>query len=476
MRHVIIPFVIVTALVGCKPKPEPEPTAEPTPAPVAEPTPTTELTPEPETPEPETPVPSGPGVEERLRDAVAQLAAEQPAAAVRAEQMLTELLKRNPDNAYIHFNLGVAKQQQQEHDAAKRYYEAALGLEPSLSSAHVNLGILAEADGRPTAAARNYKAAIAADPDDTDARVALISVLRRTGRLDEAVTAAKEALRINSKSLPVFNALGLVYLAKNDLGMANFVYQKAVGDIDGALNNPEIRTNMAWTMYLRDDPWAAQKNLEKAVELDSQYVPALVYLSHLYLDNKNYADSVPLLERAFEQVPDNHGVLLNLGLSYRGVGRYQDAKRMYELALKEMPENPAPHMNLGVLLGDYLKDYDGAIEAFESYIDRGGDRRDDAEAYIAKVEKEQKKVAKEKKRAAESERRRKEKEERERLLKEAENRGSAPTDGTEAPTGGDTPPPSDDSPASPPADEGAAPTESPAPTDPEQPPSPWGTE
>jgi len=124
---------------------------------------------------------------------------------------------------------------------------------------------------------------------------------------------------------------------------------------------------------------------------------------------------------------------MNLGLAYRGSERFSDAKRLYEDALRIDKTNSAPYLNLGILYGDYLKQYDESIEAFNTYISMGGVRKQDAVTYVAKVEKERERASKKKDQDAQRKQREAERAERERILKEAEKKAKA----EEAPNGND---------------------------------------
>lgn len=422
---------LTLALAGCPPKQAPEPVT----------TTTTPTTPDPSTPvtrpepEPEPQTLSAEELRQRLDDAVATLTVGTPEAARRAFGILDRIARRGTDNPYVYYNLGYAHDLLGETEQAERAYDKAIELDETFAKAYLGKGIIEEKAGRPRDAIALYETGIDKDEEDMELRSALIGALRRQGKLEQAITEAKKALAFNSKSLPVYNDLGLVYIDKNDLSMAKFVFLKAYSQ-EGGKNNAPIRTNLGWTLYLNGEPLLARKQLEDSYALDNRYLPTLVYLSHLYMDDRNYVDAVPLLEEAIRQEPDNYGVMLNLGVAYRGVGKLEDSKKMYEKALEVRPSAPEPHLNLGILLGDHFKDYPAAIQSFETYLDQGGEQKELVQGYIDDVETEQKRAERQKQREAERLQREKEKEERQRLLREAEAR--------EAASGGGTPPADED--------------------------------
>jgi len=274
----------------------------------------------------------------------------------------------------------------------------------------------------------SYQTGVANDPENIELRVALIGALRKNNQPTEAIAAAKEALKVDTKSIGVYNNFGLACLDQKNLVLAKFVFQKAIQEIDGAENDPTLQTNLGWTYYLDHDVPSATEHLQKALAIDPNLVPALVYLSRLYMDDHNYAATVPLLENAAAQDPKNADLQLTLGVAYRGVGRLDDAQKAYSKALTLAPGNPAPHFNLGVLLGDYRKDYDGAVAEFNQYVAAGGPQSDLAQTYIKDVTKEKEIAAK--RAAADAERKAKEEE---RKKQEQEKQNSGGTDPTPAP-------------------------------------------
>ncbi len=331
-----------------------------------------------------------------------------------------ESLTLKDNSGLARFNLGVAYHKRGDLNRAMNQYQAVIASDPTNGSAWLYLGKIQEQQGIYSAAVNNYRSGIRNDPENMDLRVALVAALRSDGKVTEAIAEAKEALKVNALSLPVYNNLGLAYLDSGDFTLAKFTFQKALQSIEGAELNAYLKTNLGWAFYREGNRPAATRYLEEAVSLDDELVPALVYLSRVYMDDHNYGDTVPLLERAAKKDPSNADVQLTLGVAYRGVERLDDAKSSYEKALTLDPTNPAPHFNLGILLGDYNKEYDAAIAAFNQYIDAGGPESAVASEYIADISKEKARAEKRAKADADRKVRDAERKDRERLLEQAE--------------------------------------------------------
>jgi len=418
-------MTLLALLLACGPKTPPvtnptDPAAVPTqPAPVAAPAPTAA----PAEPAPAAPTVPGTAVSapretgpdyggkmgsvdrRQLNDAVAMLTTQDPGKAQEALTRLQGLAGNNPDAAVVYYNMGLAYLYMGQTDQARKAWLRATEVDPSFGRAWANLGALSARDKRPDLALASYQAGLRYAPDDLSLHVAAIGALRELKRHDEAVAAAKTALKLNSKAIDVYNQLALVYLDTKQYDLARFVLEKARLDIPGAEQNAQLHAAMG-EVYLRlGYPGDALTSFERALQIDPFQVAALQFLGSYHLDNRSFADAAPLWERVCGLLPNEAGPRQSLGIAYRGLNRYEDAKRAYEEALRLDPKNPEPLRNLAVLYGDYMKAYDAAVQAIEDYRKAGGGPAAELDAWIQALRKEQKK-AEDKKRRDEEKRRR----------------------------------------------------------------------
>ena len=369
--------------------------------------------------------------------------------ALRARDLLQEVVDAGPDDVLARFNLGVAHQRTGDLEAAAESFSRVIRDDNNFVRAWLYLGLVERQLGDADAALRRFKTALASHPDDLDLRLALISALRETGQVDQANTEARSALQVNSRSLPVYAEMGLSYLAKDNLDMARFVYEKA-DSIPGAENNPPLQAGFGWVLYRQGERYPAEYRLKRALELDPGYTEAQVWLARLYTVDHNWTAAVPLLESASAADPRRAGLLLDLGNAYRGLDRFDDAMRVWKRALELDPRNPVGHFNLGVVLGDNLKRYDDGITELEAYVGASGPDAELARTYIESFRKEKARAEQRKKSEEDRARRQKEKEERtkaeaEKAKAEAAQKPAAPPEETPPAD----PPPAEQTPASP---------------------------
>lgn len=467
MRPILIPFLAFGVLAGCPKGPVEGPSSENNPVAPAPGDPAAGASPDGAVGEGATPsgasaVVVGGTLEEQVAAAVGLLEKGSDAELDQAIRILEAAAPQDPSGV-VALDLGIALQKRGLLDRARSQYEQLIAAHPDHGDAWAYLASVQELQGQDAAARETVRQGIERAPDNVPLRIALINQLRADGRVDEAIEESKKALRINAKSLGIYNAFGLCYIARKDYTLARFILQKAVQEIEGAEDNAFLQTNLGWTYFLQGNTPQATFHLKKAVEADPDLVPALVYLSKIYMEDHNYADTISLLENAARLDPANAEIQLTLGVAYRGTGRLDDAQSAYQRALQLDPANPAPHFNLGVLIGDYRKDYASAIASFQQYIAGGGPETALAEQYIRDIQKEKELSEKRAKLAEETKRREEERKRKEELARQEGARAGV------QPTNPDDPSPDAPEPEGSPSEESdpaTPPTEGPGPEGP----------
>ncbi len=341
--------------------------------------------------------------------------------AQQAVRMLKEVSEADPELALAYYNLGVAYEILGSKLDARKSYLRATDIDSGMGDAWLNMGNMQFRDGNLTRALQNYKTGLRGDEENMKLWVAVIATLRQLGQLDRAIDEARSALLVNARSLNVYNNLGLIYMEQGKYDLAKFIYQRALGQ-EGGEQHAYIRCNLGRVQQLMGYSVDARIAYREALDLDPELVPAMLYLSEDYLDNRNFGDALDLLERADGLDPENPDILMNLGIAYRGTERYEDAKGSYQRVLRLDPGNPEPHLNLGILYGDYLKEYDAAVASYEAYRDAGGARAEEVEEFIDATLQEKRKVERAAARRERQNAERQEREEQQRLLEENQRR------------------------------------------------------
>ena len=115
--------------------------------------------------------------------------------------------------------------------------------------------------------------------------------------------------------------------------------------------------------------------LEKMLAANPNNVEALVQLGNDYFDEGNYEKAVETYQRSLQIDPRNVDVITDMGVSYRKLGKSREAVDAFRKALEVDPNHAMALFNLGIVLRDDLKDYEGALKAWETFLQKAGDSR-----------------------------------------------------------------------------------------------------
>jgi tetratricopeptide (TPR) repeat protein len=348
---------------------------------------------------------------ELLDQSVSLLLKGTPEAAKKALTKLDKIVENEPDMVEAIYNQGLAHQLAGEPKKAERRFLRATDISPEFAPAWQNLGALAEREGTLQAALGHYRAGLRTSPDDGALQVGEIRVLRKLGRLDEAIQKSRTAIRTNGDNIGAYNNLGLIYLAQGKLELAQFVYERAEQTVIGAKDDPLIEANLGRVYLAQEKKGAAREKFQRAIALDEKLVAPRLGLASLYMDDRDWDSTVETLTPALALDPTNPAIHVNLGIAYRGQGRFEDSIKAYNKALELDPSQLDIYLNLALVYGDSLSAFDDAIKALDTYQSKGGARSELVAERRKEIEVQKKRyerALKRKQRAEENRRRREE--------------------------------------------------------------------
>jgi Flp pilus assembly protein TadD len=298
---------------------------------------------------------------------------------------LNQALDLVPDFHEARYNLGLIYLQTNDLEGAIVELEKIVTARKDLTDARSALGLAYERTGRLNDADLVYARGLAEDDDSVDLLNGQARVLLKRGRAADAERAAKAILRINSNSVDAFNTLGLAYLEMGRFETARFVFQKAMAlpDAEDPAVLASLKTNLGLVFWRQGKEFLAEaefnaiaigsvdaSGLVTQPPVDPNNAAARVNLAHIRLVNLDYQGARELLEPAYQQLKGNEIVQLSYAVSLRGTGDYDRAQRIYESLAGSMNSELRDDalLNMGILQGDFLKDYEAALETYSEYI------------------------------------------------------------------------------------------------------------
>lgn len=205
-----------------------------------------------------------------------------------------------------------------------------------------------ESLGQPVEALAAYERASRLEPASAQIRAEIAALHARNNRPDEAVAAAKSALKLDADNAEAYWVLGTVYAALTEAREEENAGRQLKGQGPVA-PQPALPARKEIIGYL-----------EKAR-------PARLYdnslhmtLARLYLDEENWAKAIEVTSYVVEREPGAVDAAYMLAQAYEGAGKVNDAIAALEEAILVDPDSPRALVYLGELYGRVKKHEDAA--------------------------------------------------------------------------------------------------------------------
>jgi len=200
-----------------------------------------------------------------------------------------ELAGELPNTAAVFNNLGNALRDAGDLSAASDALHTAVALAPDAAETYANLGSTLLDKGELASAEEALSTAVRLDPDNYVNWFNLANLYQISERLDEAVHGFENAARLNPEFQGAWNNLGNCYRTLGKFRESILAFENA-----GRLNpdSTDVWSNLGGVLCDAGDIDGAQRNYEKALELDAQNQNALSNLIYLL----NYHEDEPTTE------------------------------------------------------------------------------------------------------------------------------------------------------------------------------------
>ena len=272
-----------------------------------------------------------------------------------AEIQLRALQGAFPEDANLHYHLGMVLQMQGKRAEAREAYGAALALAPAHADAHNNLGVILKEEGQVEQALRHHRSALASRPGFVDAINNIGTALQSSGKLDEALEQFDAALALQPGHPGLHYNKAAALQARGDIDAAIGRYREAAR-LDPGL--AIAHSNLGCLLVERGELAEAEAHFLRVLELHPDLDEARVNLGSARLGQNKFDDAQQEFETVLKRNPKHARASLYLGWSLIEQGDFPAAAQHYRRALELQPDYAEAHDKLGSLLKDK-----GQIEA-----------------------------------------------------------------------------------------------------------------
>ena len=322
----------------------------------------------------------------------------------RSEYALwSDSVKKSPNKARPHNNLGLALADMGRQDEAIEQYYEALKINPVYHKAFNNLGNLYEKEGRyeeaisvyenvlerkPTYVSANYNianiymkigdfkkaenhyvTALIFKPDHVKSIANLAVLMMKQGRSEEAVSLGHRALKLEPYDAEIMTNLGGALIMRGEIENAIYYLEKALKispDIKEAkINLTSARDTLSNTKSV---PQIRSKN-------DEERYSHFMRRGADYLNLGAYEAAVDEFRSALSLRPDDYQALNNLSISYIKQHEYYNALISLKKLLLVEPENASANYNIACMYS-LLDKPNTALFWLGRAVDQGYDKWD----------------------------------------------------------------------------------------------------
>lgn len=247
--------------------------------------------------------------------AAARLKLKKPDGAI---DVLQPLVTPNQRDAQLYALLGSAYMMRGDHAKGAEYMQKAVEIQPDLAALRTQLAMGLLKGGNMDQAVSQLQSAVELDQDLIQADVLLVMAHLRKQDYEQALKVSK-ALEKRMPDSPIpFNLTGLAYLAKQDMQLARQSMERAL-QVDPQFVTAEfnlVRIEMSEANYD-----AAQKRYQHILEVQPANPKAMIGLAALAEKRKDPEAMLKWLQMAVEKNPDSIEAASLLGRYYLSTGK-----------------------------------------------------------------------------------------------------------------------------------------------------------
>ena len=149
----------------------------------------------------------------------------------QAERCYRQILKTDPEDVHVLYNLGNTLARQEKLEQAQEAYERAAVVAPEMAAVQLNLGNAHYLRGQYKNALAAYRKVLALEPDNADIHINLANVFRRLQDWQQVIASLRQALAVNPHHphrSHIQNNLGNILLKHRRYDQAAAVFRQAV--------------------------------------------------------------------------------------------------------------------------------------------------------------------------------------------------------------------------------------------------------
>ena len=299
-----------------------------------------------------------------------------------AVDSLQNALRKDPDSAIAHYQLGLAYEQQHNDARAESEWRDAVRLRPDLTDAQRALAALELKNGELDALLQTAQQIITAQPNSADGYLLKAVAEQNRQRYAEAQQDAQHAMQVAPQIPAPYVQMGNIDLLQKRFAEAEKDYRQALDKdpssaegLSGLMNtyfaqkqfdkavaaaNAQIAKSPTNSIFYdllgtalfngkKDFP-GAETALRKSIDLDKNNLDSIEKLGKVEIQEGSADQALALYQQSIKDNPKDIRFYILSGELYEGRQDWDNAKSMYQQALALQPDQPLASNNLAYVI------------------------------------------------------------------------------------------------------------------------------
>jgi cellulose synthase operon protein C len=251
-----------------------------------------------------------------------------------ARKVFEQVLKRKPGDPSASLNLAQMALEAKDTGAARRYYRTVLDRDPDNLATLLQLAAIEAREKNAEAMVARLEQASKAHPTALEPRLRLAGYYLDTGSPDKVTPLFASLDELQRRSPSVLELTGLAQLAQQENASALATLQQLVNAKPGSARNHFL---LAMAAGKTGDEQKTRQELNEALRLDANHIPALFALSRLALRDGEKAQFEQYLATLVKLAPDSTDVLRLQALSEAQNGNVAAALVLAQRVFRQAP-------------------------------------------------------------------------------------------------------------------------------------------
>lgn len=268
----------------------------------------------------------------------------------QAKDWFIQAIQHDPHNAYFYNLLGKVEISLGDYAAAEQSYQKALILsEKDNGDVNYNLAKLYQRQRLFERALTHYVAALSQQADNPNIHYDLALLFIAKGQYEHAITQLNNVLQLSQEHMPAKVLLGNLYLQQGELTQAIEQYQTVIAKHP---NHLEVLNNLGAALIKDQKLSAAINYFAQVLQLNPEHLEARENLANTFLNLDRFREAIRHYEELIKRLPDSLDFHYNLAVAAMSSGQLDLATTHFSHIIEQHPKHFASHVNLAAV---YLK-------------------------------------------------------------------------------------------------------------------------